>query len=160
MSDEKLKTIEIPYKKPRNFVLRLYRTLKSGDLAVDGPDESRISAFIQAAENEAFALQRRSEDSLNRKTILRFVPLETVLEDRLQNVEISFRRKITPRTILVWFYSVLFMFLPWDIDDFEMVPDEKKIADYVQHRAERGYELERREDDHLNLKTNLKFTKR
>jgi hypothetical protein len=41
-----------------------------------------------------------------------------------------------------------------------MVPDEDEITVLVQDRAERGYVLTRREDDHLNMKTVLKFEKR
>ena len=160
MSDKKFKTIGVAYRKPRNIITKAFYVLKTGNLVTERPHEDRISRLIAEAEEECYALHRRSEDSLNRKTLLTFVPLQFVLEDRLQNAEIPFRRKITPRTFLVWFYAILFMFLPWDLDDFEMVPDERKISALILHRAERGYELARREDDPLNLKTLLKFRRR
>jgi hypothetical protein len=160
MSAEKFKTATIPYRQPPNMVVRLFRILKTGDLAVDHPDETLIANLIADTEQEGFALHRRRDDSLNRTTILSFVPLHAVLEDRLQHAEIPFRRKITPRTLVVQFYSILFMFLPWDLDDWEMVPDDRKIDGLILHRAERGYDLSRREDDPLNMKTVLSFEKR
>jgi hypothetical protein len=99
--------------------------ITTGDLAADRPNETHIDTAVAKFERQGYALHRRSEDSLNRTTILSFVPAQSVLEYRLQNAEIAFRRKITPRTVLVWFYSILFMFLPWDLDDTEMVPDEE-----------------------------------